>query len=142
MLKDARVGAMIPTTDLARAKEFYEGKLGLTPEDDPGGGALYRCADGTGFVVFPSSGKSSGTHTQLGFDVQDLEAEASSLAAQGITPEPVEIPGITIENGIAEMHRRARVVDQRPGRQPDRGVPARRSTGSNRELSAAPGCPG
>ena len=25
------------------------------------------------------------------------------LAAQGITPEPVEIPGITIENGIAEM---------------------------------------
>jgi predicted enzyme related to lactoylglutathione lyase len=103
MLKDARVGAMIPTTDLARAKEFYEGKLGLTPEDDPGGGALYRCADGTGFVVFPSSGKSSGTHTQLGFDVQDLEAEASSLAAQGITPEPVEIPGITIENGIAEM---------------------------------------
>lgn len=103
MLKDARVGAMMPTTDLARAREFYEGKLGLTPDDDPAGGALYRCADGTAFVVFPSSGKTSGTHTQLGFEVQDLDAEASALAAQGITPEPVEIPGITVENGIAEM---------------------------------------
>src|SRR5207245_6664054 len=67
MLKDTRAGAMIPTQDLARAKEFYEGKLGLTPEDDPGG-VLYRCAEGTAFAVFLSSGKTSGTHTQLGFD--------------------------------------------------------------------------
>jgi predicted enzyme related to lactoylglutathione lyase len=103
MLKDTRVAAMIPTQDIARAKEFYEGKLGFTAEDDPSGGAVYTCADGSIFVVFPSSGKSSGTHTQLGFDVQDIDAEASSLAAQGITPDPVEMPGVTVENGIAQM---------------------------------------
>jgi predicted enzyme related to lactoylglutathione lyase len=93
---------MIPTQDLARAKEFYEGKLGLTPEDDPGG-VLYRCAEGTAFAVFMSSGKTSGTHTQLGFDVDDIDAEVSSLAARGITPDPVDIPGATVENGIVTL---------------------------------------
>jgi catechol 2,3-dioxygenase-like lactoylglutathione lyase family enzyme len=77
---------MIPTQDLARAKEFYEGKLGLTPEDDPGG-VLYRCAEGT----------------ELGFDVDDIDAEVSSLAARGITPDPVDIPGATVENGIVTL---------------------------------------
>jgi catechol 2,3-dioxygenase-like lactoylglutathione lyase family enzyme len=103
MLKDARVGAAIPTQDLARARQFYEGKLGLTPDEDLAGGAIYRCAEGTAFLVFPSSGKSSGTHTQLGFDVQDVEAEAAALAAQGVTPEPVEMPGFESENGIVEQ---------------------------------------
>jgi predicted enzyme related to lactoylglutathione lyase len=102
MLKDTRVAAMIPTQDLARAKEFYEGKLGFTPEDEPGG-VRYRCADGTEFAVFLSSGKTSGTHTQVGFDVRDIDAEASSLAAQGITPDPVDIPGATVENGIVSL---------------------------------------
>jgi predicted enzyme related to lactoylglutathione lyase len=104
MLQDSRVAAFIPTNDPARAKEFYEGKLGLTPDttfDD--GGTLYMCAGGTGFVVFLSSGKSSGTHTQLGFEVEDANAEASALASKGITPEPVEIPGAEVENGVSQM---------------------------------------
>lgn len=102
MLKDARAAAMLPTQDLARAKQFYEGTLGFTPEDDPGG-TSYRCADGTAFVVFESSGKTSGTHTQLGFDVENIDAEAATLAGQGIKPDPVEIPGVTVENGIASL---------------------------------------
>jgi predicted enzyme related to lactoylglutathione lyase len=93
---------MIPTQDMARARQFYEGTLGLTPEVEPGG-ALYRCADGTTFALFLSSGKASGTHTQLGFDVEDIDAEASSLAAQGVTPDPVDIPGATVENGIVQL---------------------------------------
>jgi catechol 2,3-dioxygenase-like lactoylglutathione lyase family enzyme len=103
MLQDSRVAAMIPTNDLPRAREFYEGKLGLIPETENAGGVLYMCAAGTGFSVFVSSGKSSGTHTQLGFEVEDANAEASALASKGITPEPVEIPGAEVENGVSQM---------------------------------------
>ncbi len=103
MLKDARAGAMVPTQDMERAKRFYEGTLGFTPSDEDPGGVTYRCADGTAFVVFASSGKSSGTHTQLGFDVRDIDAEAAALVAQGIQPDPVDIPGVTVENGIATL---------------------------------------
>ena len=103
MLRDARVGAMIPTQDVARAREFYEQKLGMTAEDDTAGGALYRCGDGTSFVLFPSAGTSSGTHTQLGFEVTDIEAEAAEITARGVTLDAVEIPGATVENGIAQL---------------------------------------
>lgn len=103
MLKDARAAAMIPTQDMARAKQFYEGTLGFTPTDEDPGGVTYRCADGTAFVVFESGGKTSGTHTQLGFDVENIDAEAAALAAKDIKPDPVEIPGVTVENGIASL---------------------------------------
>ena len=103
MLKDARAGAMVPTQDIARARQFYEGTLGFTPTDEDPGGITYRCADGTAFVLFSSSGKSSGSHTQLGFDVDDIEAEAATLRSSGVTPDPVEIPGATVENGVATL---------------------------------------
>ena len=54
-LNDARVGAAIAVTDMARAIEFYEGKLGLRSDgDDPDGGRTYECAEGTNVHVFPS----------------------------------------------------------------------------------------
>src|SRR6202022_83496 len=86
MIKQGRAAAMLPAQDLERAKAFYRDKLGLTPtrEGDPMGGALYELSGGTGFAVFLSSGKSSGTHTQLALEVQDLDATVKDLRARGL----------------------------------------------------------
>jgi catechol 2,3-dioxygenase-like lactoylglutathione lyase family enzyme len=106
MLQKARAAALLPASDIARARAFYEGKLGLTPDsdyNDPTGGALYRCADGTGFAVFLSSGTSDASYTQIGFEVDDLDAEATDLRSKGVKLEEYDLPGIKTENGIADQ---------------------------------------
>ncbi|MDQ6898894.1 MAG: VOC family protein [Candidatus Dormibacteraeota bacterium] len=105
MLQDSTAGATIPASDLARARAFYEGKLGLKPApdlEDPGG-VMYRCKDGTRFLLFESSGASSGNHTQISFEVEDVDEEISALRAKGVTFEEYDFPGLKTENGITQM---------------------------------------
>ena len=48
MLNDSKVMANIPAGDLARARDFYADKLGLTPAQElPGEVLVYRTAGGT-----------------------------------------------------------------------------------------------
>lgn len=96
MLKNGRVGATLPVQDLERAKKFYAEKLGLTPsteEPGTGGGPIYLFADGSGFLLYPSSGKPSGTHTQLAIEVDDVLAEIKDLKARGVKFEDVDLGG-------------------------------------------------
>jgi predicted enzyme related to lactoylglutathione lyase len=88
----------MPASDLNRAKNFYEG-LGFKGTEDMGG-VTYECADGTGFMVFMSGGSASGTHTQLGFEVKDLETEMTDLRSKGVTFEEYDMPGMKTENGV------------------------------------------
>jgi predicted enzyme related to lactoylglutathione lyase len=101
----ARAAAMLPAQDLERAKAFYRDKLGLTPtqERDPMGGLLYELSGGTGFAVFLSSGKASGTHTQMALEVEDLDAAIKDLRARGLKFEEYDSPGLKTKDGIAEV---------------------------------------
>ena len=104
MFKPSRVAAMLPAQDLERAKAFYRDKLGLTPTQDMGeGGTIYILASGGGFVLYLSGGKPSGTHTQLAFEVQDVEQAANDLKAKGVRLEEYDTPAIRTVNGIADM---------------------------------------
>lgn len=84
MLSDARYEAALPCSNLDRAKSFYADKLGLTPADEQPAGALYSGRDGTRFLLFPSSGAASGSHTQMGFIVADADAEVRDLKQRGV----------------------------------------------------------
>jgi len=75
MLKDAHVAVTIPSQDLKRARQFYADKLGLTPAEETPAGLEYKVGDGSGFLLFQSSGKASGAHTQMAFDVDDVRAD-------------------------------------------------------------------
>jgi predicted enzyme related to lactoylglutathione lyase len=105
MLKQVRAAAMLPAQDLDRAKAFYSDKVGLTPtqERDPMGGLLYELSDGTGFAVFLSSGRASGTHTQMALEVPDLDATVKDLRARGLKFEEYDTPQLKTVNGIAEI---------------------------------------
>jgi predicted enzyme related to lactoylglutathione lyase len=105
MLQKSRAAASMPASDLARARAFYEGTLGFTPDPDMNApdAVMYRCADGTAFLVFLSSGVSSGNHTQLSFEVEDISAEVRELRDKGIAFENYDSPDIKTEAGIAQM---------------------------------------
>jgi catechol 2,3-dioxygenase-like lactoylglutathione lyase family enzyme len=103
MLAQARSYPTLPAADLERARRFYEGVLGLVPDRVTPAGVFYATGEGTQLLVFPSSGKASGSHTQLGFRVEDVEAEVADLRRRGATFETYDFPGFDPETSIASF---------------------------------------
>jgi catechol 2,3-dioxygenase-like lactoylglutathione lyase family enzyme len=102
MLDDGRVATRIPAQDLERARTFYAEKLGLEPSEERPGGLLYRCASGE-FALFESAGASSGTFTQMAWEVDDIETMVEGLRRRGVVFEEYDVPGLTTAHGIAEV---------------------------------------
>ena len=103
-LSNYRVGAAIAVSDMNRARDFYEGKLGFAAAgDDPDGGRTYECAEGTTLHVFPSAaGAGASGATVAGWTVDDLEQVVEALTASGVTFERYAGgPISTDERGIA-----------------------------------------
>ena len=102
MLKNGRVATRLPAQDLERAKAFYAEKLGLEPVEEREGGLRYVCAAGE-FALFESAGAASGDHTQMGWEVDDIEATVRDLRARGVVFEEYDLPGLKTVDGIADI---------------------------------------
>lgn len=102
MLGNAKVATRLPAQDLERARAFYSEKLGLEPAEERPGGLRYRVAGGE-FAIFQSGGAPSGEHTQMGFEVEDLEAAVAELRQRGVVFEEYDFPGLTTVGGIADI---------------------------------------
>jgi catechol 2,3-dioxygenase-like lactoylglutathione lyase family enzyme len=94
------------------AREFYEGKLGLSVSIDSGDNVQYRCAEGTVMHIYLSpehAGKSTATLASWG--VEDVERVVDRLDSRGITFEHyAEGPIITDKKGIAAFEGGAKVA--------------------------------
>jgi catechol 2,3-dioxygenase-like lactoylglutathione lyase family enzyme len=101
-LSSAKVGAAIAVSDMQRAREYYEGRLGLAGGEETGdGGHTYPCGGGTELHIFPSAGAGKSESTVAGFAVDDVEATVDELSANGVSFERYEEPVKTDEKGIA-----------------------------------------
>jgi catechol 2,3-dioxygenase-like lactoylglutathione lyase family enzyme len=107
-----KVAAGVAVSDLERAREFYEGKLGLSVGIDSGDNLQYRCAEGSVFHVYLSpehAGRS--TATLAGWGVNDVERVVDELSGRGVAFERYdEGPIITDEKGIATFEGGAKVA--------------------------------
>ena len=102
MLQDSDVATRLPAQDLDRARAFYAEKLGLQPAEERPGGLRYQCRSGW-FALFESTGAASGAHTQMAWEVDDLDAVVEELRRRGVVFEDVDIPGLHTVDGIAEV---------------------------------------
>jgi catechol 2,3-dioxygenase-like lactoylglutathione lyase family enzyme len=98
-LSDAHTITKLPAQDLERARAFYRDKLGLEPVEERSGGLRYVLGP-TEFHLFSSSGKPSGESTQMGFEVDDLEATLADLRARGVIFERFDMPGFESSEDI------------------------------------------
>ena len=106
MLQSYPMYAYIPAKDVARARRFYEGKVGLKPKMEIAGGIAYEFGKNTGAFLY-DAGKSAGTNqaSQAFWTVDDVEREVAELKKRGVTfehYEPDEIGGMTMQGDIAE----------------------------------------
>jgi catechol 2,3-dioxygenase-like lactoylglutathione lyase family enzyme len=105
LLGDAPVIPTIPVSDLERAKDFYERKLGLKQvEEAMPDGIVYEAGGGSRLYVYEREPDNS-PHTLAGFEVKDIEKTVDDLGAMGIMFEQYDMPGNikTDERGIATM---------------------------------------
>ena len=102
MLDHCDVAARLPAQNLERAKAFYAEKLGLIPVEERPGGLRYRCGN-SWFSLFESSGRPSGNHSQMGWEVEDIDATVAHLRARGVIFEEYDVPGLKTINNIARV---------------------------------------
>jgi catechol 2,3-dioxygenase-like lactoylglutathione lyase family enzyme len=101
MLTNARTHTTLPVEDPARAKAFYADKLGLEPVSEAPAGNFYEVGD-TRFLLFPTQGRPSGAHTQMGFVVDDIEVTVAGLKERGVEFEEYDFPDFDKTTSIAQ----------------------------------------
>lgn len=101
MLAEAHVNPTIPVVDLQRARQFYEGTLGLrVVQEDPSPGAILQAGGDTAVYVYQRAATKA-DHTVAAFRVKDVEATVKGLKERGVVFEDVDVPGMKTVEGIA-----------------------------------------
>jgi catechol 2,3-dioxygenase-like lactoylglutathione lyase family enzyme len=102
ILSSAPATAVVPVSDLARARTWWVDTLGLSVVMDGEGGLVVEAGNGTRIQCYVSEGAGKAPNTVVDFLVEDLEGAVDDLAGRGISFERYD--GIEADDrGIAEM---------------------------------------
>ena len=93
MLQDFPMYAYIPARDLARARQFYETKVGLKPGQEINGGVVYEFAQGTACFLYPTPNAGTSKASQAFWSVDDVDRVIGALKARGVVFEDYDLPG-------------------------------------------------
>ncbi len=103
MLGNHPITPVLLATDLAAAREFYHGKLGLQIDRKNENAIGFRYGNGTRLDVTQSTVGTPDQQTQAAWQVSDIRAEVAELRARGIKVEDCDTPGPKTEDGIADI---------------------------------------
>ncbi len=93
MLQKFPLYAYIPARDVARARRFYEDKLGFKPKEEVSDGVIYDFANGTSCFLYPTPNAGTSQASQAFWQVDDVDAEMAELKARGVVFEDYDMPG-------------------------------------------------
>jgi catechol 2,3-dioxygenase-like lactoylglutathione lyase family enzyme len=100
MLQDSPLYAYIPAKDVARARAFYEGKLGFRPKEEVDGGVVYAFGRNTACFLYPTPNAGTSKASQAFWQVDDVEREVADLKARGVKFEDYDMPGKKSPSGV------------------------------------------
>jgi predicted enzyme related to lactoylglutathione lyase len=92
--------AYLPAKDVARARKFYEQKLGFQPTQEIAGGVVYEFGDHTACFLYPTENAGTSRASQAFWQVNDVEQEVAELRSKGVEFEEYDMLGMQSENGI------------------------------------------
>ena len=101
MLQKSPMYAYIPVKDVVRARQFYEGKVGLKPKKEQAGGVVYEFGEHTGCFLYPTPNAGTSRASQAFWQVDDIEREVAELKSRGVKFEEYDMPEMKTVNGIA-----------------------------------------
>jgi catechol 2,3-dioxygenase-like lactoylglutathione lyase family enzyme len=100
MLQRFPLYAYIPANDVARARRFYEDKLGFRPKEKVAGGVAYEFGSGTACFLYPTPNAGTSKASQAFWQVDDIEREVAELKSRGIEFENYDMPGQRSPSGV------------------------------------------
>ena len=83
MLTDSKAFSGFAVPDIAAAREFYEGKLGLKTSEENGLLTLHLAGDRP-TLIYPKPDHEPATYTILNFEVEDIDAAVDELMERGV----------------------------------------------------------
>jgi catechol 2,3-dioxygenase-like lactoylglutathione lyase family enzyme len=89
MFENTKAFSGFAVDDLARARAFYEGTLGIRVSEEPELLTLHL-AGGRDTLVYPKPDFAPATYTILNFPVDDVDAAVEELSARGVRFERYE----------------------------------------------------
>lgn len=92
MLANASVTTMLPVKDMARARAFYEGRLGLKAGNFKPDGKFEYAVGGSTLALFPKPEGTKAEHTAISFRVDDIVASVAELKRAGVVFEDYDLP--------------------------------------------------
>ena len=100
MLADSKAYSGFSVDDVAKAKDFYEGTLGLKCSVQEGLLDLHL-GSGAHVLAYPKDNHEPATFTILNFPVGDVDAVVDELTNRGVSFEKYDMPELkTDEKGI------------------------------------------
>ncbi len=104
MFEQSRGTAVIAASDLARARSFYEGTLGLSPEEvqDEAEAVIYRLG-GVPLMVYRTTFAGTAKNTVFGLETKDLDGDMATLRDKGVKFLEYDFPGLKTVDGVAEL---------------------------------------
>ncbi|MBZ9739514.1 MULTISPECIES: VOC family protein [unclassified Mesorhizobium] len=101
MLANSNATANLAVKDLAKAKAFYEGTLGLEQVHDEGGELIVYKSGDTTINVYRSQFAGTNKATAVTWMVGDKIADVvNGLKSKGVAFEHYEMPGLTMEGDL------------------------------------------
>ena len=100
MLQSFPMYAYIPAKEVARARRFYEQKLGFKPGREIAGGVAYEFADRTACFLYPTPNAGTSQASQAFWQVSDIEREVAELKSRGVEFEDYDLPGDKSPSGV------------------------------------------
>ncbi|MEY4909144.1 MAG: hypothetical protein RL260_2862 [Pseudomonadota bacterium] len=103
MLFDSSVTTMLPAKDMRRAREFYEGCLGLKPGGLRPDGKFVYAVGGSTLALFPKPEGTKADHTAISFQVADIAASIEGLKRAGVVFEDYDFPDLKTINHVCVL---------------------------------------
>ena len=100
MLQKFPMYSYLPAKDVARARKFYEEKVGLKPKQVSAGGVFYEFGKGTACFLYPTPNAGTSRASQAFWQVDDIEREVAELKQRGVKFEEYDMPDMKVKNSI------------------------------------------
>ena len=95
---------------MARARRFYEDKVGLKPREEYAGGVIYECGNKSVVFMYPSGGAGTSRASTAFWSVDDVAAEVAQLKSRGVVFEEYDTPQLKTVDSICTA-----AAQRRPG---------------------------
>jgi catechol 2,3-dioxygenase-like lactoylglutathione lyase family enzyme len=103
MIRQFPISARAAAVDLDRARQWFEDKLGLTPDQSDPGGHWYRFGAETWLYLYGTPSAGTAQNTIAGWAVKDIEAVMASLRERGVRFEEYDFGEMKTVDGLVDF---------------------------------------